>query len=78
MFEIIKSLLLNIQYKLYLYEEINNIIKRFIIILSIKDVKSSYTNLYSLREWPKSILPQASNLYWTALLSKYKESNCIY
>ena len=31
MFEIIESLLFNIQYKLYLYEEINNIIKQFII-----------------------------------------------
>ena len=38
MFEIIESLLFNIQYKLYLHEEINSIIKKFIIVLSIKDV----------------------------------------
>ena len=42
MFEFIESLLFNIQYKLYLYEEINNIIKQFIIILFIKDVKLGY------------------------------------
>ena len=78
MFEIIERLLFSIKYKLYLYEEINNIIKQFIIILSIKDVKSGYTNLYSLRQCPKSILLPTSSLYWKALSSKYKESNCIY
>ena len=66
----IESLLFNIQYKPYLYEEINNIIKKCIIVLSIKGVKSCYTHLYSLQQWPKSILPQTSNLYWTALSSK--------
>ena len=79
MFEIIESLLFNIQYKIYLYEEINNnIIKQFIIILSIKHVKLSIYILYSLKIWPKSILPPTSSLYWKILLSKYKESNCIY
>ena len=42
MFEIIESLLFNIQYKLYLYEEINSMIKQFIIVLSIKDVILCY------------------------------------
>ena len=46
--------------------------------LSIKDVMSCYTHLYSLQQWLKNILPPTSNLYWKALLSKYKESNCIY
>ena len=43
MFEFIESLLFNIQYKLYLYEEIISIIKQFLIVLSIKDVMSCYT-----------------------------------
>ena len=75
----IESLLFNIQYKLYLYEEINNnIIKQFIIILSIKDVMSGYTNLYSLQQWLKNIIPPTSSLYWKALSSKYKDSDFIY
>ena len=73
----IESLLFNIQYKLYLYEEINSIIKQFIIVLSIKDVMSGYTHLYSLQQWLKNILSQTSNLYWKALSSKYTDSNFI-
>ena len=74
----IESLLLfNIQYKLYLHEETNSIVKQFIIVLSIKGVKSCYTHLYSLQQWPKSILPQTSNLYWTALSSKYTDLDFI-
>ena len=38
MFEIHWEFIILYQYKLYLYEEINNIIKQFIIVLSIKDV----------------------------------------
>ena len=53
----IESFLFNIQYIRYLYEEINNIIKQFIIVLSIEDVMSCYTHLYSLQQWLKSILP---------------------
>ena len=50
MFEIIVRLLFNIKYKLFLYEEIISIIKQFIIVLSIKDVMSCYTHLYSLQQ----------------------------
>ena len=52
-------------------------IRWFIIVLFIKDVKLGYYILYSLQQWLKSILPPTSSLYWTSLSSKYKESNCI-
>ena len=65
------------QYKLYLYEEINNIIKQFIIVLSIKDVMSDFTHLYSLQQWLKNILPPTSSLYWKALSSKYTDLDFI-
>ena len=42
MFEIIESLLFNIQYELYLYEEINNIIKK--IIITVKPFVQSTLN----------------------------------
>ena len=61
-----------------MYEEINNIIKQFIIVLSIKDVMSCYTHLYSLQQWLKNILPPTSNIYWKALSSKYTDSDFIY
>ena len=73
----IESLLFNIQYELYMYEEINNIIKQFIIILFIKDVKLGYYILYSLQQWLKNILPQTSNLYWKAWSSKYTDLDFI-
>ena len=62
----------------YIYEEINNIIKQFIIVLSIKDVMSCYTHLYSLQQWLMNILPPTSNIYWKALSSKYTDSDFIY
>ena len=58
-----RLLLFNIQCKLYLHEEINSIIKQFIIVIFIKHVKSGYTNLYSLQQWLKNILPPTSSLY---------------
>ena len=73
----IESLLFNIQYKLYLYEEIISIIKQFIVALFIKDVKLGYYILYSLQQWLKNILPQTSNLYWKALSSKYTDLDFI-
>ena len=56
----------------------NNIIKQFIIILSIKDVMSGYYILYSLQQWQKNILPLTSNLYWKTLSSKHTDLNFIY
>ena len=61
-----------------MHEETNSIVKQFIIVLFIKDVKLGYYILYSLQQWLKNILPQTLNLYWKALSSKYTDSDFIY
>ena len=61
-----------------MHEETNSIVKQFIVVLFIKDVKLGYYILYSLQQWLKNILPQTLNLYWKALSSKYTDSDFIY